>query len=76
MGDAVLAEFPSTDLAVRSAAVLSEEYAKESAKTGRAHNLRIGVHVADVAVGPDGDLYGDGVNAAARVAPPLLSSSS
>jgi adenylate cyclase len=67
MGDAVLAEFPSTDLAVRSAAVLSEEYAKESAKTGRAHNLRIGVHVADVAVGPDGDLYGDGVNAAARV---------
>jgi class 3 adenylate cyclase len=47
MGDAVLAEFPSTDLAVRSAAVLSEEYAKESAKTGRAHNLRIGVHVAD-----------------------------
>jgi adenylate cyclase len=67
MGDAVLAEFPSTDLAVRAAAVLSEEYAKESAKTGRAHNLRIGVHVADVAVGPDGDLYGDGVNAAARV---------
>ena len=67
MGDAVLAEFPSTDLAVRSAAVLSEEYAKESASTGRAHNLRIGVHVADVAVGPDGDLYGDGVNAAARV---------
>ena len=53
MGDAVLAEFPSTDLAVRSAAVLSEEYAKESAKTGRAHNLRIGVHVADVAVGPE-----------------------
>jgi adenylate cyclase len=52
---------------VRSASVLSEEYAKESAKTGRVHSLRIGVHVADVAVGPDGDLYGDGVNAAARV---------
>ena len=67
MGDAVLAEFPSTELAVRSAAVFSEEYAKESAGTGRSHNLRIGVHVADVAVGPDGDLYGDGVNAAARV---------
>jgi adenylate cyclase len=52
---------------VRSASVLSEEYAKESAKTGRVHSLRIGIHVADVAVGPDGDLYGDGVNAAARV---------
>jgi adenylate cyclase len=67
MGDAVLAEFPSTELAVRAAAALSEEYPKESASTGRAHNLRIGVHVADVAVGSDGDLYGDGVNAAARV---------
>jgi adenylate cyclase len=67
MGDAVLAEFPSTKLAVRAAAALSEQYAKESAGTGRAHNLRIGVHIADVAVGADGDLYGDGVNVAARV---------
>jgi adenylate cyclase len=67
MGDAVLAEFPSTELAVRAAAALSEEYPKESATSGREHNLRIGVHVADVAVGSDGDLYGDGVNAAARV---------
>ena len=67
MGDAVLAEFPSTELAVRAAAALSEQYAKESAETGRAHNLRVGVHIADVAVGADGDLYGDGVNAAARV---------
>jgi adenylate cyclase len=67
MGDAVLAEFPSTELAVRAATALSEQYAKESAGTGSAHNLRVGVHVADVAVGSDGDLYGDGVNAAARV---------
>ncbi len=67
MGDAVLAEFPSTEVAVRAAAALSEQYAKESAETGRAHNLRVGVHIADVVVGADGDLYGDGVNAAARV---------
>jgi adenylate cyclase len=67
IGDSVLAEFPSTELAVRAAAVLSQQYAEESAKTGRAHNLRIGVHVGDVAVDSDGDLYGDGVNAAARV---------
>jgi adenylate cyclase len=67
MGDAVLAEFPSTNLAVRAAAALSEQYAEQSTGTGRAHNLRIGVHIADVAVGADGDLYGDGVNAAARV---------
>ena len=67
MGDAVLAEFPSTELAVRAAAVLSKQYAEQSAGTGRVHNLRIGVHIADVAVDSDGDLYGDGVNAAARL---------
>jgi adenylate cyclase len=67
MGDAVLAEFPSTELAVRAAAILSQEYVQQSASTGRAHNLRIGVHVGDVAVASDGDLYGDGVNAAARI---------
>src|SRR6202011_4826291 len=67
MGDAVLAEFPSTEMAVRGAIMLSEQYAEQSAATGRAHELRVGVHVGDVAVGADGDLYGDGVNAAARV---------
>jgi adenylate cyclase len=67
LGDAVLAEFPSTELAVRSAAALSQQYAEQSAKTGRVHDLRIGVHVGDVAVDFDGDLYGDGVNATARI---------
>ena len=66
-GDAVLAEFASTELAVRAAAVLSEAYQERSAATGRAHNLRVGVHMGDVAVGSDGDLYGEGVNAAARI---------
>ena len=67
MGDAVLAEFSSTELAVRAATVLRQQYAEESARIGRAHDLRIGVHVGDVAVGSDGDLYGDAVNAAARI---------
>jgi adenylate cyclase len=66
-GDAVLAEFSSTEMAVRAAAVLSKDYTEQSVKTGRAHNLRIGVHIGDVAVDADGDLYGDGVNAAARI---------
>jgi len=66
-GDAVLAEFPSTETAVRAAAALGQEYAEESARTGRAHDLRIGIHVGDVAVDADGDLYGDCVNAAARI---------
>jgi adenylate cyclase len=66
-GDAVLAEFPSTEMAVRAAVMLSKEYTEQSIKTGRAHDLRIGVHLGDVAVDADGDLYGDGVNAAARI---------
>lgn len=67
LGDAVLAEFPSTELAVRAASMLSEQYRLRSAATGHAHDLRVGVHLGDVAVASDGDLYGDGVNAAARV---------
>jgi class 3 adenylate cyclase len=45
---------------------VSKQCAEQSAGTGRAHNLRVSVHIA-VAVSPDSDLYGDGVNAAARV---------
>ena len=54
-------------MAVRAAVVLSKQYTEQSAKTGRTHNLRIGVHLGDVAIDADGDLYGDGVNAAARI---------
>ncbi len=67
LGDAVLAEFPSTDLAVRAAVALNIEYADKSITSGGVHRLRIGVHVGDVAVGADGDLYGDAVNVAARI---------
>jgi adenylate cyclase len=67
LGDAVLAEFPSAELAVCSAAALSRYYEQQSAKIGHAGRVRIGVHLGDVAVAPDGDLYGDTVNAAARI---------
>jgi adenylate cyclase len=67
LGDAVLAEFPSTDLAARAAVALNIEYADKSIASGGIHRLRIGVHVGDVAVGADGDLYGDAVNVAARI---------
>jgi adenylate cyclase len=67
LGDAVLAEFPSTDLAVRAAVALNIDYSDKSISSGGVHRLRIGVHVGDVAVGADGDLYGDAVNVAARI---------
>lgn len=67
VGDAVLAQFPSAELAVRSAIALRTGYIRKALVEGRTQNLRIGVHLADVAVASDGDLYGDGVNAAARI---------
>src|SRR6266576_6178890 len=67
IGDAVLAEFPSTALAVQAAVALSKAYVEQSAATGHAHTLTVGIHVGDVAVGSEGDLYGDAVNAAARI---------
>src|SRR6266480_160227 len=67
VGDAVLAEFPSTALAVQAAVALSRAYLEQSLATGHAHSLTVGVHVGDVAVGSEGDLYGDAVNAAARI---------
>src|SRR6266516_5421279 len=66
VGDAVLAEFPSTALAVQAAAALSGTYLEQSAATGRSHRLTVGVHVGDIVVSSEGDLYGDTVNAAAR----------
>ena len=67
VGDAVLAQFPSAELAVRAAIALSNDYVQGSDATDRTEHLRIGVHLADVAVAADGDLYGDGVNTAARI---------
>lgn len=67
LGDAVLAEFPSAELAVFSAAELSRQFEERSARIGHGRRVRVGVHLGDVAVAPDGDLYGDTVNAAARI---------
>ena len=67
VGDAVLAQFPSAELAVGAAIELSNGYVQRSDAVGRIEHLRIGVHLADVAVAADGDMYGDGVNTAARI---------
>src|SRR5947207_11643070 len=65
IGDAILAEFPSTALAVQAGAALSKAYLEQSAATGHSHRLTVGVHVGDIAVSSEGDVYGDIVNAAA-----------
>lgn len=67
MGDGVLAEFGSTEAAVRSALALQREFESRAAKLGTEVKLRVGVHVGDLVSTPDGDIYGDGVNTASRL---------
>ena len=68
IGDEVLAHFKSTHSAVEAALSLREEYTRQVTESwGEPPPLRIGVHVGDVAMTADGDLYGDGVNVASRI---------
>jgi TolB-like protein/class 3 adenylate cyclase/cytochrome c-type biogenesis protein CcmH/NrfG len=68
LGDGVLAEFSSTESAVRAAVALQHNYHERTeSAAGEVRPLRVGVHVGDVVTKPDGDLYGDGVNVAARL---------
>src|SRR6185369_5889388 len=67
-GDSVLAEFGSAVDAVRCAieAQVALATANSTLPESRQINFRIGVHVGDVMVRA-GDLFGDGVNIAARL---------
>jgi adenylate cyclase len=68
MGDGVLVEFASAVEAVSCAVALQEAMAvaNEDAEESRRIVLRIGVNLGDVIV-EGSDLYGDGVNIAARL---------
>jgi adenylate cyclase len=67
-GDSVLVDFGSAVEAVRCAISCQEEFSGRNAELpdDRKLNFRIGVNVGDVMV-QDGDLFGDGVNVAARL---------
>jgi TolB-like protein/class 3 adenylate cyclase len=68
IGDATLAEFTSAVDAVRCAVDIQKamKEANTTLSDDRAIVLRIGLNLGDVIV-QDGDLYGDGVNVAARL---------
>lgn len=68
MGDGLLAEFASVVEAVDCAAEIQREMAARNAGAANKRQMvfRIGVHLGDVIVEGD-DIYGDGVNIAARL---------
>src|SRR5262245_20031066 len=68
MGDGVLIEFPSAVNAVRHAVDVQKALATRNQDTppNRRIELRIGITLGDIIVDDD-DIYGDGVNVAARL---------
>lgn len=70
-GDGVIAEFHSSVRAVACAVAIQRAAAEHNANLpeGEAMHMRIGINLGDVVAEPDGDLYGDGVNVAARLEP-------
>jgi adenylate cyclase len=67
-GDSVLAEFPSIVDAVRCAVAIQQALAKANKPLPAESRMlfRVGINVGDVMV-KDGDIFGDGVNVAARL---------
>src|SRR5438132_7231179 len=66
-GDGMLVEFASTVDALRCAVELQQAMADRTAGVPLAHRIefRVGIHQGDIVV-EDGDIFGDGVNIAAR----------
>ncbi|MBN9086172.1 MAG: CadC-family transcriptional regulator [Reyranella sp.] len=62
-GDGFLAEFASPLAALRSAMALQGDLSRDQG----ALRLRVGLNLGDVIVAEDGDVYGEGVNVAARL---------
>ena len=67
-GDGLLVEFSSPVEAVRCAVGVQEALAAQAAQEpSQALQLRIGINLGDIMIEEDGDVYGDGVNIAARL---------
>ncbi len=67
-GDGAMVEFRSPVEAVICAFEVQRRLAARAREVGgRQIMLRIGINVGDIICGPDGDLYGDGVNVAVRL---------
>jgi adenylate cyclase len=65
-GDGFLAEFASPVEAVRCALGIQDRVAEQGVSNGGLA-LRIGINLGDIIIEDDGDVFGDGVNVAARL---------
>ena len=65
-GDGFLAEFASPVEAVRCALSVQDSIAERGEANG-CLKLRIGINLGDIIIEDDGDVFGDGVNVAARL---------
>ncbi|MFI5362139.1 MAG: tetratricopeptide repeat protein [Elusimicrobiota bacterium] len=70
IGDAILSSFESASDAVRCALAVQKALAERNGAVGPERRIlvRIGIHVGEIAE-KDGEIFGDGVNIAARVEP-------
>jgi adenylate cyclase len=68
VGDAFLVEFPSVVHAVQCAQQIQNQFRTHNTEKEKAEQIhvRIGIHLGDI-VQRDGDVFGDGVNIAARL---------
>ena len=68
-GDGALVEFASTVDAVRCAIDIQRAIPELNADTppGKKLEFRIGINVGEIIIAEDGDIFGDGVNIAARL---------
>ena len=68
-GDSVLGAFQTAAGAVQAALTVQRELARRAAELSSVQcmRFRIGIHLGDVIEKPDGTVYGDGVNIAARL---------
>src|SRR5262245_50147679 len=67
-GDSVLAEFPSVFDALHCAVAIQHQHAEQNSGLSpeKCISFRIGIHLGDILI-KDGDLFGDGINTAARL---------
>jgi len=65
MGDGMVMIFPSAIQAVRFSLAMQKLFNR--AKEGEGLQHRFGIHIADIALLPDGGIAGDGVNIASRL---------